>query len=227
MTDNLNDLKAKIAKLLAKAEGTDNQAEAAIFMAKVNELLERHQIDLHTIRAMGGDNDPVGREKGSTNIYASMLWARTLAGQLANYYGCKFIFWKRGNHFTYEVVGRESARTTFELMLPFVISQVKVQAKVLHLDNRHMTRSVAEREVGQALTIRISRLTKDAVAHRSELTGKGLIPVSDLDAFVADEFGSLKTAKAKVMRYGYDAQRLAERVSLNVQTTHSANKRIA
>lgn len=223
-------IKARIAKLLAKAEGTDNAFEAETFMAKVNALLEEHQIEMHEVRAaMGGrDNDPMGKSKGETNLYASMLWARDLAGALARYYGCRFVYWKRGNHFTYEVVGRDSARVTFELMLPFVISQVKVQARRLDGANgTQKSRSVLARQVGQALQVRINRMTREADAHRVVLTGKGLVPFDNMDVVMTEFFPKVKTAKAKPLYLDRDAIAAAARISLNVQTTHVQTKRIA
>lgn len=213
-------IKAKIAALLAKAEGTDNEFEAATFMAKVNELLEKHQIEMHEVRQAQGDQDPMGKQKGETNIYASMLWARDLAGMLARYYGCRLVYWRRGNHFSYEIVGRESERTTFELMLPFIITQVRLQAKQINVGSYGAaTKSVLEREVGQALTVRIARMVKDAESRRVELVGKGLIPVSDLDAAMAEFYPSVRVAKNKPLKFSRNAWEAAHKVSLHHQTT--------
>lgn len=222
-------IKNKIAALLAKAEGTDNQFEAAAFMAKVNELLEKHQLEMHDIRQASANKDPMGKERGETNIYASMLWARDVAGALARYYGCRLVYYRRGNHFLYDIVGRESARTTFELMLPFVITQVKLQAKKLWMvgSSNAASRSVMEREVGQALMVRIYRLVPNAEQRRVELTGKGLIPVSDLDAAMNDFFPDVKIAKSKKLSFGRDAQAAAERVSLHHQATGKHVKLLA
>ena len=221
-------IKSKIAALLAKAEGTDNEFEAATFMAKVNELLEKHQIEMHEVRAAQGDQDPMGRQKGETNIYASMLWARDVCGALARYYGCKMVYWRKGNHFTYDIVGRESARITHELMLPFIITQVRLQAKRLCVGRMNAaSKSVMEREIGQALLVRIDRLTRNAAAHRVELTGKGLIPVSDLEAAMAEFYPSLKKAKQKTLRFGRDAQAAAEKISLHQQATGKHVKLLA
>lgn len=218
-------IKAKIAALLAKAEGTDNPHEADTFMRKVNELLERHQMEMHEIRAAMGDQDPMGKQRGETNIYASMLWARDLGGALAAFYGCKYVYWRQNNNFNYEVIGRDSARMTFELMMPFVISQVRVQAKVLVAHG--MTKSIAEREVGHALRVRLYRMAAAANEHRNELVGKGLIPVSDLDAAMAEFYPEVKKAKASKAKYGYTAQELAEKISVNVQAEHRKQEKLA
>ena len=222
---NTESIKTKIAALLNKAEKTDNAFEAETFMNKVNELLEKYQIEMTEIRNMrpAGDTDPMGQQKGETNIYASMLWARTLAGTVARYYGCKFIYWKRSNHFDYEVVGRESARVTFELMLPFIISQVKQQAKIL----RYLTPSVAQREVGQALLVRIARMIPKAEERRSELTRNALIPVNNLDGDLEKAFPRLKQGKSTTLRFGRSAEEAASRISLHHQATAANVKRIS
>jgi len=216
------DIRTKIAALLAKAESTDNVFEAESFMDKVNELLETHQIEMHEIRASMGaqkDSDPLGKEKGTTNLYASIKWARDVAGALAKYYGCRFVYWKRGNHFTYEIIGRESARTTFELMLPFVISQVKQQAKRMHMIHGVNTLAVWEREVGQALYVRIWNMIPKAEAHRADLGSKALIPVDDVQAFMDATYGDLKKSRQLKISYTLEAQEAAKRVSINVQAT--------
>jgi len=217
MTDSI---KTKIAALLAKAEGTDNQFEAEAFMAKVNELLEKHQIDMHEIRAkMGANADPLGKGAGETNLYASMAWSKDVAVALARYYGCRTVWWKRGNHMNYEVFGRESARITFELMLPFVISQVKQQGRRLWLEHGVKSQSVWSREVGQALVIRIWALIPKAEERRADLGKNALVPVDDVQALVDATYSNLKSARAKTMKYTSAAREAAEKVSINQQAT--------
>lgn len=226
---NLDSIKTRIAKLLAMAEGTKNQFEADSFMTKVNALLEEHQIELNEIRAMhGSDNDPMGKQQGETNLYASIKWARDVAGALARFYGCQFVYWRKGNHFTYDIIGRESARVTFELMLPFVITQTKLQAKKCFADDTFGARTlpVWEREVGQALYSRIWGLVPKAEERRDELTKNALVPVNDVQAFMDDEYGELKKAQTLKLSYGRAACDAADKVSLNVQTTHTKTKRI-
>lgn len=215
-------IKSKIAALLAKAEGTDNPHEADTFMAKVNELLERHQMHMHEIRKVMGDQDPMGKIDGETSLYASMTWARDLGGVLAQLYGCKFIYWRRGNTFQYSVIGRDSARITYELMFPFVISQVRMQAKKLVAMG--LSKSIAERQIGQALQLRIWLLCEKANETRTELVGKGLIPVSDLDAATAEFFPDLKEGKAKKLSFSQQAEKLAEGISINLQTEKENKK---
>lgn len=217
-------IKNKIAALLTKAESTDNAFEAETFMAKVNELLEKHQIDMNEIRqraANGADVDPMGVQKGETNLYASMTWAREVAGALAQYYGGRLVYWRRGNHTVYEINGRESVRTTFELMLPFVISQVRIKAKVLIANG--YTKSQAERQVGHALASRIWRLVRSTNARRFELSSQALVPVDDMDAWMEAQNPDVKTNKAK-LQFGAEAQAQAAKVSLHHQATGKHTK---
>lgn len=218
-------IKSKIAALLAKAEGTDNLFEADSFMAKVNELLERHQMDLHEIRKHSGVNaDPIGKQVGGTNIYASILWARGVASALARYYGCQFVYWRRGNHITYDIAGTESARTTFELLLPFVISQAKQQASRLWVLHGRKKKSVWEREVGQALEVRIWALVPKADKKRAENEANALVPVNDLDAFMEAQYGEIKEGRETKFDYGFAARQAAEKISINVQATGKHTK---
>lgn len=211
-------IKTKIAALLAKAESTKNGFEADAFMAKVNELLEKHQIEMHEVRKVGQDNDPMGKEKGTANIYASMSWANDLAGTLARYYGCRTVYWRVGNHTRYEVIGRESARTTFELMLPFIITQVKLQAARLHKE-RPVTASRWQKNVANALIIRIARLIPKAEQHRDELAKNALVPVNPVGAHMEELYPKLKQARQRDLSHTQSAADAAEKISLHVQAT--------
>jgi hypothetical protein len=226
MTTSTDKIKKQIAALLAKAEGTDNEFEAATFMAKVNELLEKYQIEMHEVRQAGEDNDPLGREEGTTNLYASMGWARDVAGSLARYYGARMIFRKVGNHYRYTVLGRESARMTFELMLPFVISQVRIEAKRLLERRNEGTRSTWERQIGHALWVRIHALLPKAEERRAELTANALVPISDVDALVEQEFSNLKKGKDRKIKFSGDAVDAANKVSLHHQATGTGRTKL-
>lgn len=214
MTDSI---KKKIAALLAKAEGTDNEFEADTFMAKVNELLERHQMELHEIRAMG-DDDPLGHEFGTFKCYASMSWVKMLAHNLALYYGCSTIWSKKGNHFHYQVVGRDSARVTFELMLPFVVTQLR-RAATKMANETGVTNAIAQRQIAHALTIRVFNLYQANQQVRSDLAGKGLIPVTDIQAYMKETFSNLREGKARTLKTSMTAREHADRISLAAQAT--------
>lgn len=227
MTDKIKD---KIAALLAKAEGTDNEFEQETFMAKVNELLEKHQIEMHEIRTrMGRDNDPMGTVNGE--MTRSHEWPSYVGNQLATLYGCKMVRGRiRGTNARYSwvVVGRESATTTFDMMFPFVQSQVRQQARKFAKE-MGVTSAKAERAVGMALSSRIYKMTLVAKERRAELESKALVPVDDVEAYFNELYSPESLKKAKSSKHGYDgrAKDYAEKVSLNVQATSANVKKIA
>lgn len=225
-------LKDKIAKLLAKAEGTSNAAEAEAFMAKVNELLERHQIAMHEVRGRTGrESDPMGKEKGAANIYTSAVWYRGVASALAKYYGCEFIYWNKGVVVNYELAGRKSSRVTTELMLPFILTQVNLVARKYVQEQRAKGIKIHERaatgHIGQALTQRIWRLIKGNQAHRTELESRALVPIDNLEEYVQQEYGKLRQGSSTWRATTADAKKHAETISLHAQTTHDRRKMVS
>lgn len=221
MTDLLK-IKAKITALLAKAEGTDNAFEAATFMAKVNELLEKHQIELYEL---GEDGDQMGHQRGEFNMYASMTWGKSLANQIAIFYGASTVWWKEKNHLRYDIIGRESARITAELMMPFIISQVRQRAGMMSKQTGK-TRAICEREVASALTLRIHSEIKKDESRRAEHQSNMLVPVGEIDAYKADTYGKLKTGNAKVLKYTATAREHADSIAIRRQAPNAAGTKL-
>lgn len=208
-------IKDKIAALLAKAEGTDNEFEAETFMAKVNELLERHQLEMHEVRK---DADPMGHEKGDTKFYASQSWAKDFIFAVCNYYGGEGIVHSFGNTRTFTVIGRESVRTTVTLMMPYLLTQLR-RAGRRYAAHYGRTESVATREVANALIIRLYREAQVQEAHRADLVGKGLIPVSDLEAYKDEKFPNLREARMRNLDHSHSAKKLADGIALHAAAT--------
>jgi hypothetical protein len=235
MTDSI---KNKIAALLAKAEGTDNEHEQDAFMAKVNELLERHQIEMHEIRKMAGlDKDPLSKMTG--DIPSSHEWPTHVGFELAWFYGAELVrhkrTWKEFNaigtkqyrkiSYTYTVVGRESACVTFDMMYPFVLSQVRQQARRF-AKKTGLSMAKAERSVGMALVDRINKLRYADKQRREANERNALVPVDDLKAYV-DSMFTIKMIKDPDAPIYDGADEYAAGVSLNQQTDAINRKRIA
>lgn len=208
-------IKDKIAALLAKAEGTDNEFEAETFMAKVNELLERHQLEMHEVRK---EEDPMGHEKGDTKFYASQSWAKDFIFAVCRYYGGEGIVHSFGNTRTFTVIGRESVRTTVTLMMPYILTQLR-RAGRRYAEHYGYTASVATREVANALILRLHREAGKQEAHRADLIGKGLIPVSDITAYKEENFKNVKEARARDLDHGYGAKKAADGIALHAAAT--------
>ena len=227
--EKLAAIKSKIAKLLAMAEGTDNPAEAESFMSKVNDLLNEHQIEMFEIRMHStskADTDPMGSDEGGVNVYASASWMKLVIHYVARYYGATTVWGKNKNHMPYRIFGRESARATAELMMPFIISQARVQGRAYARDHG-LTDSIGARHVGMALTTRISRLLDIADKQRSELQSKALVPVDNLKSYVEDYYGGkLRKGRSSSKGYSSSAAGYADKISLHRQATGTKNKLI-
>lgn len=243
--EDMDAIKRKIAALLAKAEGTDNEFEAEAFMSKVNELLEKYQIQMHELNT----SDPMGHQDGETNVYAAIAWAKMMLGLAARYFGARIVWtgkeaeWyydKKGNlksrkkkgvghnHHPYTIFGPQSARMTAELMFPYLISQVRRQGKS-YARVHGIPDAIGAREVGNAFCIRLSKLVANQQAHRDELVKNALVPVdmtqSYIDVFYADS--PLTKGKSRKLKYGQEAADYADKISLSAQTTHDRRKMIA
>jgi hypothetical protein len=213
MVSENDKIKAKISKLLAKAEGGATGAEQDAFMAKVNQLLEEHQIGLHEVRGIG-DNDPIVSIEGE--VTRSHEWPSRVGFALAAYYGGKLIRFSYKHtkaRYKYVVIGRQSACTTFELMFPFILTQTLKQSRQYARDYG-ITNAKAERNVGMALAARIWSLVPVAEERRTDLAKNALVPVSDVAAAVEKMFGKVGSVK-QLARADYSAKAYADKVSLN------------
>lgn len=153
----------RIKALLAKAKGTDNEHEADTFMAKAMELMERHQIDLTQLDDAA---DPIAERAGFEQNEGSHVWVRNLYCDLARLYGARTYFdcvldartFKR--KIKVQVIGRESAKVTVDLMHPFVVKQVREQAKKLAPITGMSVQGQAKR-IGAALRHRIWKMIRE------------------------------------------------------------------
>ena len=210
-------------------------------MAKVQSMLDEHNIELLDIEAEGNSDDPINVSRRAAYCWKSDSWKRPVAMVLAEFYGCQMIWHVRGNKILFSVVGRESARITWELMLPFIYKQVKQLAKeereediafVDRLTKGQWSRKEIERDssikglgayersVGNGLYYRIGAMVAERSAEERERVGKGeraLVPVDLVDAAVEEHFPNVKATatRAKLDTMGHEA---AEKVSLHRQT---------
>lgn len=227
----LDSIKRKIAALLAKANGTDNENEAAAFIAKANELLEKHQLedwdpsDLEKSKAA----DPVDREvMFSWKDATPSLNDHKLFSTLARFYGCRVIQQHgravntKGTRFVntteLHVFGAQSARETLRLMFPFVMTQCKVAGKRLN-EQGHGAASKMALRVVNALVIRVHYLTIEAKAQAKTpvAASRALVIVNQVDAMIDAAYSNLKTNKPRAISTTQAARAEAEKVSLHRQ----------
>ena len=222
MTNEVNEkLRKRIAALIAKAERTDNTNEAAIFMAKASELLTKHGIDA---MSLGEHNDLVGNQFGAT-WKRNDKYKQTLFFAVANLFYCRGIAQRRHKKDTVGmIIGRESARTTFKYMWPFILKQMAAQAKALHVEGG-MGRTEAKRQVSVALTFRIAEIIRERRVWEGDKAQEfALIVVDELKAFTEQAYKNLKPVKGDY-RTSRAAMDKAKNVSLNVQVNED-NKQL-
>lgn len=216
-------IKTKIMALLAKAKSTDSEAEADAFFSKAQELMEKHQLELHDL----GVDDPLGKTDGVTAQPGPPSYKSDVQCALARYYGAKPIIMNHGDgKWHVEIVGPESSRVTTELMTDFVWKQVGAQAgRVAELTG--VNKQHAIREVAKALCLRIRRLVAERKADPALLGGSYSIVVVDaIDSFIANNYGRLVSCKTKAKSISRTAMDHAKNINLNRQVGGSDTLRL-
>lgn len=210
---------SKIQKLIAHAEGTNNEHEAEIFMSKAHAMMEEHSLSLLDLGRLN-DEDVVGKNRDAVTFAGT--WQRKMAAGLARYFGCNVVQTSHGRTKHLHLIGRESARTTTLLMLPFVLKQVYSLADDLAAEEG-ITRSKACTAVGNALTYRLQDLAiRKASAPKGGSGINALVPVDLIKAEMEEQFGRLTSVRGRGMKTSSAAQNAAAKVSLHKQASHSA-----
>lgn len=119
----------RIAKLMAKAKGTSNEHEAAIFAEKAAELLAEHNLteEMLAQRDVDREQGPVGTHK--YNGRAPDQWRVWILQGTARLYFCHLIATKTYNGKVYEFIGREHNAKVAQLMSDYLIATVKRMAR--------------------------------------------------------------------------------------------------
>lgn len=230
MSKDLPALKEKIAKLMAKAEGTDNEHEAMAFLSKAQELMEEHQItwaDVVTPEFVSLES--IQFKMGSPASVKHELYAR-----LSLFFGCRPVRQvirhpnggKTGQA-TYRVFGAEAAVLTLELMFPYVWKDIlrraseKVKAQGTSDYEKLPSHRTWTKRIAHALMVRVNELVeqrrqKDALDPTEDR--QALIVIGDaLDAHVRDMYkGRVSQLTTKLKEYR-EAREIADKISLDRQ----------
>ena len=220
----------KIGKILAKATSTNSDAEADSLMAKVNELLEAHGLTYADIAAANAD-DPVGQTKGAAEFWASQHHRLALFSALAQLYGARLIYTKLGNKYTVDLVGRESARVTFQLMVPFVLKQISDAAKTLVETQAYTSKDSALRAVSNRTAVKAATMARENEqrdVQRVQQGGFALVPVDLVEAAMGQFYPRMRAARASSINMGSAAAAAAaSKISLFQQTKGSTVRQLA
>lgn len=221
-------IKKIIAALLAKARGTDNEHEAASFMAKAQELLEQHQIDMGEL--VDGD-DPVVHSTGLDSEGKWMpSWHRHLYRALGHLYGCKSVR-TRGwgaQSWRQELVGRESAIVTTDLMFPWIVSECNRLGRGIAKETGQ-TAAYEARRVANALEGRIWKLVKanEPKAGATSLSGRNALTTIDrVEQVTREHYGTLVNGRTSGRSTNANAREAAAGIGLHRQATGAGQLRL-
>lgn len=130
----------KVRKLLAKAERTDNQAEADSFMAKANEMLLKHNLTLSQVKTSNDDNGIT--EEGYAVKFGDVMeegkWETTLMATLCAHNMCDSIIhsmkYQKGGSMS--VIGSEDNVATVLYMFDVSRNLIRRLSKSAYSDYR-------------------------------------------------------------------------------------------
>ena len=219
-------IKSKIAALLAKAKGTDNEHEAETFLAKVQELLEKHQLDMSDLEDA---DDPVRQDSGLDATKWTPSWHAHLYRHLGLLYGCYSV--KRrvtATGYYQELVGRESAIVTTQIMFDWIKGECNRLGRELYASNKATSAANGARLVGNALVTRIARLIPKDDAPRTEAAAKNaLVTKSRVMQVVEEHYGKLSTGRGGRTKTSASAREMAAGIGLHRQAGGSSTKALA
>ncbi len=225
MTENTNyeRMKKIIAQLLAKAKSTDNEHEAAAFIAKAEDLLEQYQIDLSDL---GDESDKVRQHNGlDADGKWVASWHRHVYRALGQYYGCKSIKVYTAKGYRQELVGRESAIVTTDLMFVFIKGECNRLGRELKAAGGAPTDANGARLVGNALVARIFKLIADRAerdfdAPKTKAAQNALIVLDQVIALFDQLYTNQSNGKMASTKTSATAKELAGTIGLHRQADH-------
>lgn len=193
------DIVRKLRQMVAKAASTPSPEEAETIMSMVRKLLDAHGISLLTITATAASDDPVEVDRDVGSYWASDGWFRRVSHALGIYYGVKVIWQEGGNKTRIHIVGRESCRVAYSLMLPYLKSAVTRTAKRGWREGRYASYSRARYQIGNALSYRVYALAQEhaeAVTHPGRRGGENmLVPVDEIEMVTETELGFVRNLR--------------------------------
>lgn len=222
------DIREKIKKILEKAASTPSEAEASMLLAKAQELMEKHQIE---VAELADADDPIGTTCGAPYGSGPSSYKPKVAASVAAYYGCMVVRSVRGPKTILEVSGPQSARVTAELMTDYVWGTINKEAARLEKEG-YGKRGTLVRQLTNAFVVRIAELLRQEKAKPTAATGVGkqaLVVLKDqLAAYMRERYADgLRPAKAGRVKVGGEAvQRAAAGISLSRQTTGASHLRL-
>lgn len=219
------DYAAKIAAIIAKADSTTSSEEAEVFMAKAHAMMVKHGLSMIDIGDTGADEVAVDTDVLQTPF--SYAWMRRCVSALGRLYGCRVVYRKIGSKYIYDFTGRESARITLTLMVPFVQRQIMALGREAFNEGHYKARITAVNRIGSATVLRIDAMARKEKPAMEGTGHNALVPVDMVDAaYDAHYTGGVKMTKARTLTVDDVATEKAKRVSVRRQATGAGLKQI-
>lgn len=220
-----------IAKLLRKAEGTSNEHEAALFAAKAQELLARHNLDEAKVRARDATaSDPITEQNYGRKSVAP--WRRQVAQGCAKLYFCRLLC--VGSEL--EFVGKSHNVEVAISMTNWLCSVVVRMAREYDSDRREQ--EDFKRGAGLRLYGRLMELYRqqNPIQERAKPGGGSGLPAlyhneeTEVAEFLEQRYGKLGHKRSRGLQIrggagaaGYDR---AGEISLNTQVAERRSSRM-
>ena len=226
MTQSKDKITKIIKALLAKAAGTDNEAEADIFAAKAHAVMEQYQVEVGDVLK----DDPIDRNKPYAATTSSPSYKKFLWRSLARYYGCQTMLnWSSHTEYEIHIIGRESSRVTAELMMPFVMDQVRTAGRLVASSTGEKVEACV-RDVANALVLRLNKLIAEQEKNEptpATRSGKNaLVAVNAINQLMTQLYPRAKSGGGRSIGTSDAARGAAAGISLSRQMGGSDTKRI-
>lgn len=233
MTDLATDaLLDQIAKLRAKAEGTNNPHEAELFAAKVAELLAKHNLDEAMLRSRDAEREqgPIGEHPFGLRVPDA--WRERIMAGVAKLYYCKLLYTRRrsgqADARSWRFVGREHNAIVAKAMAEYLFATVKRMAR--EYSSERSLQSNFRKGAGDRLYNRMLELAAAQRATPAAGAGDGTaLMVLTEDQALADYLANTPTGKSRSHKHGAGSHAGWEaggRIGLNTQVTETRAERM-
>ena len=237
MTDNARIVEL-IRNLMAKASGTENEHEAALFAAKVQELLARHNLDASAIGAHPSEA-PHGRSRARAPFFDP--WIRRIMQDCGRLYFCT-IYIDRHKYDRPDMVfcGRDHNVEIATSMSRYLIDTVLRLSRAYGRENQSEQRTARflQRDFARGCGMRLAERLREmyveqttrakAPAVASGLPALYRTELELADAFMRTSIWLRKTRKASVSYgdAGHDGAAAANGISLSAQVAGAGSARL-
>ena len=154
--------------------------------------LTRSLADFAKIRDVLDADDPVGVKRGAQRGWAAS-WETSLELMTYRLYGYKCINIKGAGNIRIDAIGREPARVTGALMIPYLKAECLKRGRELAGSQPEITVAKHQRNVGNALVLRIAKLVqaRDAAENvtHTATTKNALVALESIKQVILATYG--------------------------------------